>query len=157
MIAVSSRQQFACLTCKCTLQPFQDGIWLHSAMHANSARLDRKQHSAHSYSDKAAQPLPAEPTAMVVASSRQAIACSGLPGLAEAATRLERRSSSSSCPSNPVEAKTCEPVKKATEVAAACRGHQEVHHEMLSSIASEQCCCTEHNQGQDGMSGTLSV
>ena len=89
--------------------------------------LQCQQHSLHSYSDKAAKPLPAEPTAMVVPSSRQAIACRGLPGLAEAATRLERRSSSSSCPSSPVEAKTCEPVKKATEVAAACRGHQEGH------------------------------
>lgn len=60
---------------------------------------------------------------MVVPSSLQAMECRGILAPTDAATLLDRLSSSINCSSSPADAKTCEPVRKSTEVAAACKQH----------------------------------
>lgn len=58
---------------------------------------------------------------MVWPSSLHAMECRGFCAPTEAATLFDRLSSSISCSSSPADARTCEPVRKLTELAAACR------------------------------------
>ena len=65
-------------------------------------------------------PAPEVPTAMVAPSSLHAMECKGRLAPTDAATLLDRRSSSISCSSKPADANTCDAVRKLTELAAAC-------------------------------------
>lgn len=78
--------------------------------------------------------MPEVPAAMVRPSSRHAIACKGWPAPTEAATLLERRSSSISCSSSPADASTWGPARKLTELAAAC----------ATAVGVRQALCRSH-------------